>query len=331
MRFPPVPDQWNIDYQLLFSTQVEALARQSRKVGEDLIVGGNDGTRVERVIYPSIEGWGVQVDPIEPTYPWKDLRGHILSRTGGNAPPAFSQYIGDIYQWNFDSASQEQEVFNEYHMPHDYAVGTDLYVHTHWSVDAASTGDVNWLFDLAYAKGYDQAVFEGTAGSGSPVTVSVTQSSPTAFKHQIAEVECSASGGLISPATVNVSITSGTAALTAASALFTAADIGRTVTIVGAGSGGADLETTISGYSSTTSVTLADNASTTVSAQDAFRYRVLDTDLLEVDGLIMVRTWRHATRTADTLNQAPFLHEIDIHYQSTGIGTKGRNGPDFWS
>jgi len=53
--------------------------------------------------------------------------------------------------------------------------------------------------------------------------------------------------------------------------------------------------------------------------------------LLEVDGLIMVRTWRHATRTADTLNQAPFLHEIDIHYQSTGIGTKGRNGPDFWS
>ena len=126
-----------------------------------------------------------------------------------------------------------------------------------------------------------------------------------------------------------MSITSGAPTLTAASALFTAADIGRTVQVIGAGTAGAVLNTTITGYTSTTEVTLADNAATTVTAQDAFRYRVIDSSLIEVDGMFMVRTWHEADRTADTLTQTPYLHFVDIHYQSTGIGTKDKNYPFY--
>lgn len=63
-----------------------------------------------------------------------------------------------------------------------------------------------------------------------------------------------------------VSITSGTAALTATGAAFTADDVGKLISVPGARTGGLVLGTTISAYVSATEVTLADNASATVSA-----------------------------------------------------------------
>ena len=112
--------------------------------------------------------------------------------------------------------------------------------------------------------------------------------------------------------------------------MFTAADIGRTVRVIGAGAAGGVLDTTITAFTSTTQVTLANNAATTVTAQNAFRYRVLDTDILEVDGIYLVRMWRQADRAADTINQGPFIHAIDIHYQTTNMPTKNK-APNFYS
>jgi|GEM_PF-3359539 len=62
-------------------------------------------------------------------------------------------------------------------------------------------------------------------------------------------------------------ITSGAAILTCATSLpFTAADIGKTIAVVGAGVASANLITTIAGFTSASVVTLAANAGTTVSA-----------------------------------------------------------------
>jgi hypothetical protein len=46
--------------------------------------------------------------------------------------------------------------------------------------------------------------------------------------------------------------------------------------------------------------------------------------LTEPDGLILVRAYRKAADGADTCTDAVFLHTVDIHYQSTGIGTKNK-------
>ena len=273
---------------------------------------------------------GIKVDSAAPTYGWRDLTGSIKTRTGGLTVPSYIAYQGNIYQFAFDHATAVQEVFNEFHMPHDYVPGTDMFIHTHWSSIVTATGNVNWGFDVSWAKGYDQAIFEGTVGTSLPITVSVTQAGAAAFRHEIAEVQFAAAGGLISPAAVNVSITTGTPDLTAASALFTEADVGRTVQVIGAGVAAAVLNTTISAFVSTTAVTLADNASTTVTTQDAFRYRVLDRSLLEIDGLLLVRTWHETDRAADTLTEVPFLHFVDVHYQSNGVlGTKDKNYPFY--
>jgi hypothetical protein len=56
----------------------------------------------------------------------------------------------------------------------------------------------------------------------------------------------------------------------------------------------------------------------------------IDSDILEPDGLIILRAFRDPADAADTLNQVPFLHYIDIHYQSTNIATKAK-APDFYS
>lgn len=284
----------------------------------------------DSIALPKASGEGILVDHTAPTYGWADIIGQIDDRSGASAP-SWTAYQGGIYDWQFGSGTKEGQA--NYHVPHDYAPGTDIHVHAHWSVAAASTGSVMWQFDLTYAKGFDQEAFTGhSATAATPIIVTVAQASPTAFKHQVAEVQCSATNGLISPAAVNVSITSGAAILTAASPLFTAADQNRTVSILGAGAAGATLHTTIATYTSTTQVTLGTTASTTVTAQDAFRYRVLETSRLEVDSIIIARISRTSTHPADTIDQDPFLHTADIHYQTTGmIGTKAKAGPGFYT
>lgn len=56
----------------------------------------------------------------------------------------------------------------------------------------------------------------------------------------------------------------------------------------------------------------------------------IDSDILEPDGLILVRVFRDPTDVADTLDQVPFLHHADLHYQSTNIATKAK-APDFYT
>lgn len=75
-------------------------------------------------------------------------------------------------------------------------------------------------------------------------------------------------------------ITSSTAAFSSASATFTSGDVGKVIRVVGAGSAGATLQTTISAYTSAHAVTLAANASTTVSAA-TYYYGTDDTTAIQ--------------------------------------------------
>ena len=72
------------------------------------------------------------------------------------------------------------------------------------------------------------------------------------------------------------SISSGTTAFAATSATFASTDVGKVITVQGAGASGAVLSTTISGYTDSTHVTLANAAGTTVSGA-AFAFGTDDT------------------------------------------------------
>jgi hypothetical protein len=57
----------------------------------------------------------------------------------------------------------------------------------------------------------------------------------------------------------------------------------------------------------------------------------IDSDIIEVDGLILVHVdcTTIPTITGGTTNEPAFF-TLDIHYQSTGVGTK-QKAPDFWT
>jgi hypothetical protein len=68
------------------------------------------------------------------------------------------------------------EVWAVYHVKHDYAPGTVMYSHTHWTTLGVNTGVVRWGFEYTVAKGYTQQVFPATttvykelAASGTPL------------------------------------------------------------------------------------------------------------------------------------------------------------------
>jgi hypothetical protein len=160
------------------------------------------------------------------------------------------QYVGGIYAIRFD---ESESAFVNFHIPHDYVVGSPIHIHAHWSHNDGyvTGGSATFGFEMIYAKGHNTGAF------GPTITASVLQNaSTTRYQHMIAEVQASTTGG------------SGTS---------------------------------------------------------------LDTDLIEPDGVICCRMFLDSNdiTTSDLSVAYPFVHFVDIHYQSTGIGTKNR-APNFW-
>lgn len=196
-------------------------------------------------------GEGIKVDVATPTFPWADLLGHITYRGIGAADPAWATYQGTIKQFQF---AVNDESFLEFHIPHDYVPGSDIYIHAHWSHNYTTVtgGSVTWSFAVSAAKGHNQAAFP--AETACPVT---QNASTTQYQHMIAEVQLSSS----SPSASQI-----------------------------------------------------------------------NNSLLEPDTLILVKV--HLGANAITVSGGgvpdPFLHFVDIHYQSTGIGTK-QKAPNFYT
>ena len=129
----------------------------------------------------SLDGRSVTVSS-GTNYIWKDLLGDYHPPSGGGTNPSLATFIGGL-QYNAFSASSMNEVWTMFHIGHDYAPGTVVYPHVHWSTTGTNTGVVRWGFEYTVAKGHQQQAF------ASPTTVYVEQAGTgTAYKHMIAEV-----------------------------------------------------------------------------------------------------------------------------------------------
>lgn len=202
-------------------------------------------------VYPKTAGVGIKIDTNAPVYGWHDLNSPIWINEDDPAKAIFAQYRGNIMARKFTVAANG---FANYHLPHDYVPGTDLFIHVHWSHNSPNvlSGSVTWGLELSYAKGYDQGAF--------PLTKTVTilqQVSVTPYQHMIAEAA----------ATVN------------------------------------------SGSSTQ-----------------------IDTSIIETDGIILARIYLDSNDIIDAggLPPDPFVHMVDIHYQSTSLPTRNRNF-NFWA
>lgn len=203
--------------------------------------------KVDYLYFPKAFGFGVKINDGDPQWAWNDLLGEIkIDREAASNKPTFAIFRDTLKAYQF---LVNDQVYVNYHLPHDYAKGTDVFIHVHWSHSNASavTGDATWAFEISYSKGHGQGTFHASK------TISATQSAGAQYQHNIAEVQVSLPGGDSSH---------------------------------------------------------------------------IDTDLLEPDGIFLVRVYLSANTLSPATN--PFLHYADMHYQSTGIGTK-QKAPDFYA
>jgi hypothetical protein len=96
---------------------------------------------------------------------WDDMLGQIIARATGAGNPSFSQ-MGSSSYFAYKFALNDV-VYLIYHIPHQYAPGTDIYFHAHWTTNGTNVNPVKWEFDYTYAKGYDQDTFDMNANTQS--------------------------------------------------------------------------------------------------------------------------------------------------------------------
>lgn len=140
----------------------------------------------------SASGNGIKVDTASPTYPWHDIIGNISPKTSGAGTPSFRTYNGNISAFSFIANDIVDCVF---HVPHDYAPGTDIYLHVHWSHNGTNvTGTAEFTYYATYAKGHNQAAFP-TEVTGTVSYATVDLATTPRYQHRIDEVALSVSGG----------------------------------------------------------------------------------------------------------------------------------------
>lgn len=112
---------------------------------------------------------------------WRDNVIEMTIREGLTAPQ-MTEFRDQLHLLAFPAGAMT-EVFGNFHVDHDYALGTALYPHIHWTTNSATTGTVRWGIEWTLAKGHQQMSF------GPTTTVYVEQASTgTPFMHYIAEV-----------------------------------------------------------------------------------------------------------------------------------------------
>lgn len=125
-------------------------------------------------------------------YGWKDITSDINVKGGGGNNPAWGVFQGGINAYTF-LAGLMNECWVTFHINHDYALGTPIYFHTHWSNPGVNTGVVRWGFEYTIAKGHQQMVFPATT------TVYVEQAAVAQYEHQIAEIATGISSANLEP------------------------------------------------------------------------------------------------------------------------------------
>lgn len=220
---------------------------------EELFKSLNLTPQVAQLVLDKASLHGLKVDFTTPTFPYRDLEGMVLPRETGPGNPTLSVFRGgNVREYAF---AANDAIDCRFHIPHDYLMGSDLFLHAHWGHNGTTiSGNMVMTCAATYAKGHNQAAFPAEVA---PVISVATPNIATIprWQHRIDEVQVSVAGGSATQ---------------------------------------------------------------------------LDTNNIEPDGLILLnlRTTTIPTITGGTPNQ-PYIFMVDLHYQSTGIGTKNK-APNFY-
>lgn len=197
-------------------------------------------------VIPKTAGVGMKVDLTTPTFGFRDMLGDVFTRNTGASKPSFAVYRGGLRDYQFAAGKEE---YFKYHVPHDYAPNTNIFIHIHWSHigTLVTGGSVTFEYEASYSKAYAQDVFNVPINDTVIGNASVVQYQQILTEQQMSAIELSATQ--------------------------------------------------------------------------------LDASLFEPDGIIILRAGVNANNITVSGGGVPdpFIHYVDIHYQTTNMGTKDKN------
>ena len=80
---------------------------------------------------------------------WKDLIGPVVARAQGAGWPNYTTFRTNVNGYSF---GLNESVNFDFHIPHDWAVGTDIYFHVHWGHNGTNiSGNTVWTYYCNYA------------------------------------------------------------------------------------------------------------------------------------------------------------------------------------
>lgn len=152
----------------------------------------SDATVNGSLILSKESGKGIKIDKVTPTFGWKDLIGDVVPKTIGVGAPVLGTFRNDV-RWFSYTTGDDGDII--YHIPHDYAPGTDLFMHVHWGHNGTNiSGSIDIRFHLTYAKGHDQANFPADV-EPHLVVGSLSIANTPQYRHKLNEIQISTNGG----------------------------------------------------------------------------------------------------------------------------------------
>lgn len=123
---------------------------------------------------------------------WRDLIIALRTPVSGPSIPVLTAVGSGVIR--HPAWAINDQLWTDWHIQHDYAPGTDVFMHMHWHTSGTSTAIVKWEFTFYHAKGNNQGNF-AFAGAG---TVATCQEAAhgTAFRHMITETAAITVSGL---------------------------------------------------------------------------------------------------------------------------------------
>jgi len=116
------------------------------------------GQYIENLVLPKDSGGGIRVDKDDPTFGWRDITGRIRPDPVGTDSPALTAFIGNVRAYAYSTSPAAKKLDMEFHMPHDWVPGTDLFLHVHWGHNGtAISGSI--VFDHSAIYGSRDGVF----------------------------------------------------------------------------------------------------------------------------------------------------------------------------
>jgi hypothetical protein len=132
---------------------------------------------------------GIRINPDNPDFGWRDIIGLVLPDPAGTNSPTLKAIVGSVRGYAYANGDKLDCV---YHLPHDYVLGTDLYIHLHWLHNGTN---ISGTFDVDVAAMYADRDGTFETAIATAVTESVNITSHPQYFHRVLEIQLSTPGG----------------------------------------------------------------------------------------------------------------------------------------